>query len=363
MNNTNKQTSAYQIVSSAEKNEFSAFNYAHKIASKNDQQSRNTIKFTLIFTYLIIIYLYLYAFVFYGYPFLAFDHLNYVIFLNNPSFFYFEPVYTLAAYLVNFFFSAEMRFPVIFLIFTLPPLLIALRSSKDLQNSVIGIYIFACIVTKSFYVGLIAQRFFFAELWLCAAILHYVFNKGKFASILFPGMLQFSALTTLPSIIFINSKLNFTRILVYALGLFSFAIYLKFFSSFQLMGYDYSRYIEGSEERSGFPLLSLIQIGFLLVICTLILPKTEIFKFFILIIFISTFRIMFAEIEVFSRIFQIQIDLIIIYACLKSPKFIWIMFLYCLGFLILQIFFTQTALEVGLIHENAIQNIRANLFS
>jgi hypothetical protein len=107
----------------------------------------------------------------------------------------------------------------------------------------------------------------------------------------------------------------------------------------------------------------LIQIGFLLVICTLILPKTEIFKFFILIIFISTFRIMFAEIEVFSRIFQIQIDLIIIYACLKSPKFIWIMFLYCLGFLILQIFFTQTALEVGLIHENAIQNIRANLFS
>jgi hypothetical protein len=130
-----------------------------------------------------------------------------------------------------------------------------------------------------------------------------------------------------------------------------------------MLGYDYSRYIEGSEERSGFPLLSLIQIGILLAVCMLILPQTEKIKFSVLIILIAIFRIMFNEIEVFSRIFQIQVDLIIIYACIKAPKFIWVMFLYCIGFLILQIFFTQTALEVGLIHESAIQNIQANLLA
>ena len=81
-------------------------------------------------TYILFIYSYLYICMFYGGPFDAFDHENYINFLNNPTPFLFEPFYYLIAIICNLIFTEEFRFPLVFFIFTFFPLLLLITKLK-----------------------------------------------------------------------------------------------------------------------------------------------------------------------------------------------------------------------------------------
>jgi hypothetical protein len=65
------------------------------------------------------------------------------------------------------------------------------------------------------------------------------------------------------------------------------------------------------------------------------------------------------NIEVFSRVFQIQTDLIILMVGLRARRLLPLFLLLCfsIGFLVLQMFFTPTSVEVGIVHWQAISNV------
>lgn len=122
------------------------------------RKSRLTMQ-SLWLIYIISIYSYLYLLIWLGGPFIAFDHENYINFLNDPFPFFFEPLYTVSAYFIKWLFLEEDRFPAIFILFTLPPLLIVWRYSGQKKSHPAALLAFACVVTKSFYIGFIAQDF------------------------------------------------------------------------------------------------------------------------------------------------------------------------------------------------------------
>lgn len=305
--------------------------------------------------YILLIYAYLYLCMFFGEPFNAFDHENYIQFLNEPFPFFFEPGYTAVAYIINALVDDSARFPTVFVVFTLPPLLWVWLKTAGSQYAVRGMMIFACILTKSFYIGFIAQRFFFAELLLCSLIIASMPRFPKYSSMLAPGMVHFSALTIVPSIAWLSYGFSWKK-LIGALGLLSAAyVYIRVLSGYQLLGYDYSRYLDG-EATDGFPLISLIQMMVLGLICFWILPKKEICNFISLVGIIFLIKYFFSDIEVFSRIFQIQTDLVLIFAGMYARSNLKLIYFFCLGFLVLQVLFTSTASEMVIHHSVAVLN-------
>ena len=306
--------------------------------------------------YALLIYAYLYLCIFFGNPFIAFDHENYINFLNDPFPFLFEPGYTLAGYLINGFVEEQARFPVMFAIFTLPPLLIVWFSTARSPSFGRGMMIFACVLTKSFYIGFIAQRFFFAELWVAALTIASMPRLPKYKALLIPGLLHFSVLATLPCLAWLNSAFSWRKLL-YSIGaLILIYAYIMVFSGFQLLGYDYSRYLNPESMTGNYSLFTLLESVILLSILKLILPKDYVGNFVVLVCLIYLTKMIFSGIEVFSRVFQIQVDVIIIMAGLHARNHPYLLYYFCLGFLILQIFFTPTSVEMSTYHSIAVMN-------
>ena len=174
-----------------------------------------------------------------GGPFIAYDHVNYINFLNDPIPFLFEPGYTAVAYAFHGLLDESVRFPAMFLLWTAPPVWIVWKRDRREQGGAKGMMLFACVLTKAFYIGFITQRFFFAELWVAALIIHGSGrNRISFKESM-PGLLlHFSTLSVLPSLIWLRHRFTWRK-LVMGCGLVLLAYgYLKLISGFQLFGYD-----------------------------------------------------------------------------------------------------------------------------
>lgn len=307
-------------------------------------------------SYVLLIYGYLYMCMFFGGPFIAFDHENYINFLNEPYPFFFEPGYTIVAYIVNSLFDEESRFPIVFVIFTLPPLLLVWKSASRSPMSARGMMVYACVLTKSFYIGFIAQRFFFAELWVSALIIASVPNFPKYRTLLIPSLIHFSALAVLPVVAWLKSSFSWKKFYLYVIIFISGYVYIKIVSGFQVLGYDYSRYLDNDELSGKLTIFSIIQMAILLPIFYIILPKSDIPKFITLVFLIFFIKLLFSEIEVFSRVVQIQTDAALVFAGLRARKSPILIYIFCLGFMILQMFFTQTSIDMAIYHSTAAIN-------
>lgn len=311
--------------------------------------------------FLISIYSYLYLLICLGRPFIAFDHENYINFLNDPYPFFFEPIYTLSAFLINWILLEEERFPAVFILFTLPPLLIVWRYSRQKNSHPAALLAFTCILTKSFYIGFIAQRFFFAELWVAALLITAVNNPPSLLRKLIPGLIHFSALTLIPVLIWFRLRFSWIKFtLAFGIIVCSYG-YVKFLSGFELFGYSYSRYLDLDYSVNGFPFISLIQLFVLAGICMFVAVKKQRMNLAALCVLVFVIKLLFSDIEVFSRIIQMLTDIVIIMAVLNSRKAPVLLFAYCFGFMILQVFFTPTSSEMATHHLLAIINVLQNI--
>jgi hypothetical protein len=304
----------------------------------------------------LIIYGYLYLCMFLGGPFWAFDHENYIAFLDNPLPFFFEPGYTLLAYLLNAYVATDLRFGLIFLLLSLPPLLIVLTNGKRCPR---GVIVFLCVLMKSFFIGFISQRFFFAELWLAALLVRSSSDRvSSWAASVVPGLaLHFSALSVAPSLLWLQSRFSWSKC---GLGVLAIAAlyFLVRTSELRFLVYDYSRYLD-SKYREGIPVFTIAQMFMLAGICALALPRSDLGNFLSLIIILLSTKILMGNIEVFSRVFQIQTDLIILMVGLRARRLLPLFLLLCfsIGFLVLQMFLTPTSAEAGIVHWQAISNV------
>jgi hypothetical protein len=319
------------------------------------QKTRLTAKIPWLIC-LVSIYIYLYLLICLGGPFMAFDHENYINFLNEPYPFFFEPLYTVSAFLVNWLLLEEERFPAIFILFTLPPLVIVWSYSRKKNSHPAALLAFACVVTKSFYIGFIAQRFFFAELWGAVILITTVYNPPTLLKKLVPGLIHFSGLTLLPVLIWFKVRFSWAKFIL-ALGIILCSYgYVKFLSGFELFGYSYARYLDLDYSLNGFPFMSLIQLFVLASICIFVAVKEQRINLVALCALVFIIKLLFSDIEVFSRIFQMLTDIIIVVAVLNSSKAPVLLFAYCFGFMILQVFFTPTANEMATHHLLALIN-------
>lgn len=306
----------------------------------------------------LLVYFYLYFCIFYGKPLFAFDHLNYINFLNDPHWNFFEPGYTFFSIIIYRFVDEELRFAYMFALSTLPPLILILINylNTNNANSHLGFMIFACILIKSFYIGFVAQRFFFAELWLASLIIFFGSNAKIGWSGLVSGMFHFSALTITPSLFFLNSKFSLKKYFLAIIILFLGIVYIKFFSEFKLFFYDYSRYLDPNNNSTGNPIFSILQIFILAGIAIFSLEKKLAIKILCLIFLVLFTKLSLGQFEVISRVFQIQIDLVIIIIGLNAIKNYYLTYVFCIGFFLLQVFLSTNSHEMWIIHNEAFSN-------
>jgi hypothetical protein len=300
-----------------------------ELITQEHRQKNDALSQVLWLICILIVYCYLYLLVCLGGPFVAFDHENYINFLNDPYPFFFEPLYTAIAFISNWTFSEAQRFPAIFILFTLPPLLIIWRYSRKNDAHPSAILAYACILIKSFYIGFIAQRFFFAELWVATALITSAPRQFHFIRNFMPGTIHFSALTLMPTRMWLNTRFSWKKCSIAIALIFSAYMYIKLFSSFELFA-AICWFI--TDHRWRMNLVGLCALTFLI-------------------------KLLFSDIEVFSRIIQLQTDILITVTILSGCKAPALLFAYCSGFMLLQVFLTPTANEMAAHHILALQNL------
>lgn len=304
--------------------------------------------------YISIIYGYLYVCILYGGPFFAYDHINYIDFLNSPVPFLFEPLYYLVSLLVNLFISEDNRFPLIFIFFTAPPFFVTFLATYNQPNGSKKLMIFAAILTKSFYIGFISQRIFFAELIVTSAIIYFWEKKSQLIGIILAGLIHFSALTILPILIFLRSRFSYKIVGFSFLILILLYVLLKLRLVFSFFGFDYSRYLDA--EFSPINLFTLLQTAVLTVIIYLWDSQKNKRQLIFLAILLGVLKVLFSELEVFSRVFQIITDVILIFLGFSAKKTPLATYLFCLGFAFLQIFIVSRSDETREVHVGAVIN-------
>lgn len=311
------------------------------------------------FFYILLIYFYLYTCMFYGGPFYAFDHENYIKFLNNPTPFLFEPLYYIIALFFNLIFTEEYRFPLIFFLFTIIPLIILLKKIKFNNYGLVSLITFASILTKSFYIGFISQRFFFTEL-LVVSIIIRSYKKNNYLSFFITGLIHFSAFSIFFSNLYFSKKFNFRLLLSTIFLLFILFLLSKSNLIFTFGGYDYTRYLDS--DSANISIFTIIQ-SLILILLIYLFSKKQYKPHLILLVFcLLIVKILFLQIEVFSRIFQIVTDVILIYFSFSGKRSPIAVFVFCFGFSLLQIFFVNTSIETRVIHANAINNAVTKIF-
>ena len=293
----------------------------------------------------------------FGYPFESFDHQNYINFLSSPYPFFFEPIYTLTAYIAAYLFVDEYRFTIIFIIFFSIPSFLIIKNANNEKN-----YIYLWILIKSALVGFISQRFWFAELWFVYFYLMYESNFRKIVlQTIGVGMIHFGALGNLPIIFLINKK--FTKY-AYLISIAGVALLGYFFlNDFKLFNYDYSRYLEIGNTKT----LSLFDFGpvvYLLALNIFVTDRKYSRLIFYVIIYTILLKILFNNLEVYSRIYQANIDLILILIFSNLCKKIYKFFLplYVIIFYTGVLLIKETGPEILMHHKNAFINLIINIF-
>ena len=289
----------------------------------------------------------------YGYPFESFDHQNYINFLADPSPFFFEPIYTLAAYIIDLL-DIDNRFLTIYLILGfLPSLLVLANNSKKIDQYFIYFWIFI----KSSLIGFISQRFWFAEMW---AMYFYIFHNKRIVKLsIIPGLIHFGLLANLPIFYYLKNGIN-RLFLFFFITINLFIIYFVL-SDYKFLNYNYSRYLYISNDNSIIP--SILNISILILINNFLTNNYIKHKLLIVIILTIIYKLIFHHIEVFSRIFQSSIDIILItiFLNLKNKDLIFILPIYVILFILSIIFVSSTGPEIILHHFNSIMNSIKNI--
>jgi hypothetical protein len=221
-----------------------------------------------------------------------------------------------------------------------------------------AVMVFACVLTKAFYIGFITQRFLFAELWVAALIIRQFPDTRVTWRLGLPGMMHFSSLTIIPALMWLRSRFTARKAFIGIGCLVAFWCYLRLFSTFELFGYNYARYLDG-EDAGGFPFFSVLEMAALAFICKLVLPGERVPNYVSLVAMVLLVKVIFGDIEVFSRVFQIEIDVVMIMAGMESRRNRSLVFLFGFGFFMLQLFFTPTADDVIVFHATALLNALA----
>ena len=293
----------------------------------------------------------------FGYPFESFDHQNYISFLSSPYPFFFEPLYTFLAYIAAYLFSNEYRFTIIFILFFFVPSILIIKNADNEKN-----YIYLWILIKSALVGFISQRFWFAELWFAYFYLMY---KDNFQKIIIQtigvGMIHFGTLGNLPIIFLVNKKFNKYIYLALIIGAALLAYF--FINDFKILSYDYSRYLEIGNHKT----LSIYDFGpiaYLFILNLIITDKKYSKLIFYALIYISLTKILFNNLEVYSRVYQANIDLILIliFSNLHKRVYKYFLPLYVIIFYAGILLIKETGPEILSHHRNALINMIINIF-
>ena len=317
------------------------------------------LKVSAITFYLFLFYTYMYLIIFLGGPFFAFDHLNYINFIDYPTPFFYEPLYTIAVYslkrLSNL--NSEMIFGFIYVLFTLIPLLWIFIKNSKIQDRLSSLFIFAVILTKGFIIGFIAQRFFFSELALSALLITSQKRELNVPRILAVGSIHFSAISLLISSFILKRVRNLLVIIILMVLLYHVGVNLIDKVGWSFFNYDYSRYLELIAPSETAIMLPILQYATLLCLIILTVKKTKWHKLMYLCLFLGICRLLLSDIEVLSRVFQLQIDFILLMGFINANKNRILYACYAIGFSILQLAFSSKASEVRYVHEQAFQNM------
>lgn len=296
---------------------------------------------------------------FFGGPFTAFDHQNYIAFINEPSLYYFEPAYTIISYLLSTYFiniAVENKFAIIYVIFTLPPLLWVLIKSAKRQDRNSSLFIYAVILTKGFIIGFISQRFFFSELALAALLISANKSTLSIAQILSTSLIHFSSLSLVLSRAILKSRINLYKVLSVCAVSYFLLKYLISQMDFIFLGYDYSRYLElmGTSESNHYLSIAQFFSLSLLILVTVTKDNRNILLFMCALL--AIIKPLLLDIEATSRIFQIQTDLILLTAFNHSNRNRILFLFYAMGFGLLQLLASSKAYDVSDVHYSALQN-------
>lgn len=316
-----------------------------------------------IWSFVLVVYLTLLTFVmWFGYPFESFDHQNYISFLEEPFPFFFEPLYTLVAISLTNVILPEYRFFVVFFLFVATPT--ALIMLLDARHGCASPqYIFFWILFKSSIIGFISQRFWFAELWMTYFILRFHSNLMRACvGVIFTSGIHFGVAGVLPVYYFLlrgASRIFLILLAILVIGI----VYFKQVD-YTFLGYDYSRYVGMGEER-GFPYFSLLTMTLICVMAVSSLQTKMAIRVMLASLGVLVFKAIFSDLEVYSRIFQAQVDLLLIFCAMYGRKRAGALLLpvFCICFVLAQALFSPTSDEVVFYIKTAFINSFVNFKS
>jgi hypothetical protein len=251
----------------------------------------------------------------FGYPFESFDHINYISFLDDPYPFFFEPLYTIVAIAVANTIPSENRFFVVFFLFVnTPTLLVAFLSPWHGRST--PQYIYLWILLKSSYIGFISQRFWFAELWMTYFVLRYFKSWVRIcAGFILTSGVHFGVLGVIPLWYFLSN--GFNRLLVISAAMMMVGVVYFVSAGYTVFGYDYSRYVGMGDDR-GFPYFSLFTLLFICWFARVSLRKSIWIRFVVAELVIFALKVQFFDLDVYSRIFQAQVDILLVYIAING---------------------------------------------
>jgi hypothetical protein len=123
-----------------------------------------------------------------------------------------------------------------------------------------------------------------------------------------------------------------------------FAFFVKNYSGYSMFGYDYSRYLGEGGDR-GFSFFSFVSVFLILLLTVFCTPSYFWRRVFWAAAFALFFKGFFYDLEVYSRVFQLQIDLLLIYVAInaKNPRFVFFVLCYAVVFFVGQLSIVSTS--------------------
>lgn len=291
-----------------------------------------------------------------GYPYSSYDHVNYLNFLADPYPYYFEPLFTFVAYFISDLGEYDCRMGLVLSVYLLP-LILGMYVSKGspLQDGA-----WFVVILKSYVVGLISIRYWAAELWLSYV---YIYGLSR-VSYIVAFLSHYGTLGAVPVIYLFNRKKALSFLSVILLCAFSIVAYIAVSSGYKIGILDYSRYVNQTEVGGSF-FLSFLTILSLCFFAWISIPVDKLCRVLLILLFAGIFKYIFSDLDVYSRIFQSQIDIVLVYIILVSKRprvalFFGVIFsvLFGLGML----FLSKSSDMILPVYTDMFENVYKNLF-
>lgn len=253
-----------------------------------------------------------FALLVWGGPHESFDHVNYIEFFADPFAMHFEPLYTAVAFLFAKFVPESARFGASFFLFAVVPTLLLWHVSRPSDWACSPQFAYAMILTKSIFVGYISQRFFFVELWL-TLLMAYAWSRpvSFYFGVIVAAGVHFSAVVAAPVYFVLRRGVRNFDVIVAAAIIVLVALYVRDVAGYKILSYDYSRYVDVGEDR-GFPIFSLATLAVVALLAYVVAERGVTGAVLQISLVLAILKILFLELDVFSRIFQLAVDLMLI---------------------------------------------------